>query len=285
MAETWFDLPYFYIFNGNNLVDGQSYEELTVPVQEDADFHLRAIHRISSVGRMTNLLDQNGRRVMRGVAVDPELAVLLPQEIVYEKGSQIRFSIQNVQRANNTYLDLTTKVYLAKIVFAGVKRFRGPVAEYLRELNYPSTMKKYRKQHFAEAFSFSVNWYANEGLVPPWGPPTPPRDFHFEFDNHTFEWQTVSWINANDGSAITSDDLIEVLPYDLSGRAMASEHAPLSAMNYLPGLEHAVFPIVPLAWMPQSMIHISVRSVMTDATVTLPLNVRMVMFGARRLPC
>jgi hypothetical protein len=285
MAETWFDLPYFYIFNGNDLVDGQSYEDLVVPVQEDADFHLRAIHRISSVGRMTNLLDQNGRRVMRGVAVNPSLPVLLPQEIVYEKGSQIRFSIQDVQRDNSMYIDMTTTVYLAKIVFAGVKRFRGPVAEYLRELNYPSTMKKYRKQYFAEAFDLSITWYANEGMGPPWGPPTPPRDFHFEFDNHTFECQAVSWINVNAGFPIASDNLIEVLPYDLSGRALASEHVPISAVNYSPGTEHAVFPMVPLAWMPQSMMHLSVRSVMTDTTFTLPLNIRMVMYGARRMPC
>ena len=282
MAETWFDLPFFYVFDGSGLVDGAKYESLSIAVQDDAEFRLRSIHGISSVGRLMNLIDQDGKQVLRGgLSVELSLPLLLHQEILYESGSQIRFGISNVSRLSALYSDMATRQYRAKVVFAGVKRFRGPAAEQLKAMHYPVSMQRYQLRYYAIGHDYTVNWY---GKTPPaWANDEPSRLFEFEVDDRGLEVYACQWTNQS--GALVDGNSIEVMPYDLSNRALANDYVPLSVLNYSPGQEENLFPMAPLFWPPQSMIRFRIRSVMTDTASPFPLNLRLTMFGARRIPC
>lgn len=282
MAETWFDLPFYYVFDGKGLVDGAKFENLSIAVQDDAEFRMRAIHNVSSVGRLLNLLDEDGRQVLRSLyGVELSLPVLLPEEIVYRPGSQIRFSLTNINRAFALYSDGITRQYLSKIVFAGVKRFHGSAAEQIKSLYYPPSIERYQLRYYVAGYDYVVNWYGK--IAPSWTSDQPGRLFQFEVDDRGLEVYAVQWTSQS--GSFVGNNQIEVLPYDLSNRALANDHVPVSILNYAPGLEEQLFPMAPLYWPPQSMVRFGVRSVMTDTSPLFPLSVRLTMFGARRIPC
>lgn len=281
MAETWFDLPYYYVFDGRGLVDGARYENLNVSVQDDAEFRLRAIHGISNVGQLMNLIDQDGKQVFRGPSIAITEPLLLPEEIVYEPGSQIRFGLSNVSRAFSLYSNGTTREYLAKIVFAGVKRFNGSAAEQIKSMHYPQGVEKFKQIYYGRGASYTVNWYGK--VAPAWVQDQPPRLFQSELDDRGMDVFAVQWV-AQNGLLLTNNQ-IEVMPYDITNRSLANDYVPVGVMNYAPGMEEQLFPAVPLYWPPQSMIRFGIRSVMTDTSAPFPLTFQLTLFGARRIPC
>lgn len=282
MAEAWFDLPFYYVFNGEGLVDGTRYDGLSIAVQDDAEFRLRAIHGVSSVGRLMSLVDQHGKQVLRGPSVEISLPLLIPEELVYEPGSQIRFGVSNVLRSSGGYSN-SQREYRAKIVFAGVKRFRGPAAEQLQGLHYPASMLKYQRRYYCWSHTFTVDWFGKE--PPNYLQPVPPRVIQFEVDNRGLEVYAWQLAVGNGSGGLVNGSQIEIMPYEISGRALASDYVPADVLNYAPGAEENLFPAVPLYWPPQSMVRFGVRSVMTDVSAPFPLTVNLTMFGARRIPC
>lgn len=120
------DVPFIYLFNGNDLVNGQSYvsrPEISVKLDSDAQFILRRIAGVSSVADFFTYRNPNSTSyvwqppyAMAGQQAD---IGVLPEKI-YPPNGQIRFDLLQVAKA--VALSGGTD-YLAYIAFQGAKRF------------------------------------------------------------------------------------------------------------------------------------------------------------------
>jgi hypothetical protein len=128
-----------------------------------------------------------------------------------------------------------------------------------------------------------VDWLGK--AAPSFTQPLPPQQVQFEVDNRGLEVYAWQFAMGNGSGSLVSGFQIEIMPYEISGRALANDYVPAGVMNYAPGAEENLFPMAPLYWPPQSMVKFGVRSVMTDTAAPFPLVVNLTMYGARRIPC
>ncbi len=119
------DVPFIYLFDGNDLVNGQDYvSRLNVKLDSDSQFILRRIAGVSSVAEFFTYRNNSGSYVwLPPSAVSGQQADIgVPFEKTYGgiNAAQIRFDLLSVTKA---VAASGGSDYLAYIAFQGVKRF------------------------------------------------------------------------------------------------------------------------------------------------------------------
>jgi len=138
------DVPFIYLFNGNDLVNGNDYvNQLSVKLDADSEFLLRRIAGASSVGELFGYRNNSGSYAVKPpistVGQQSDLSVV-PEKIYggQQSAGVIRFDILSVAKA--VALSGGTD-FLAYIAFQGAKRFPWdiepvPCAYRLRSYDY-----------------------------------------------------------------------------------------------------------------------------------------------------
>lgn len=275
--QDYFDLPFYYVQDMSSFADGQSYDGLSIPIDRDAEFRLRAVFGIYLVcAGGLYFYDGQGRPVTPAGFIYPGNQPLIIQpEIVYPPAGQIRFNIKNVQRANYAYANPATRAYYSRLVFAGVKRFTGQVARNM--LDYQKGRFEYKHRPYIQTANLDVNVTSH---VPPYPSTTlrPPFTSRIEIDNHDFD---VFSLLAS--PALASNKLL-IMPYDAAGRQLANEFVPSSFLAWQPHRPWACFPSTPILYVSGSSIRFDWMSLYTDND-TLPVTIPFSFAGARRIPC
>lgn len=275
--QDYFDLPFYYVQDFSGFVDGQSYDGLSLPIDRDAEFRLRAVFGIDLVctGGLY-FYDGSGRPATPGGFIHPGNQPLLIQpEIVYPPAGQIRFNVRTVSRASYSYANPATRAYYSRLVFAGVKRFTGSAARNM--LDYHKSRSDYRHQPYIRTGDLEVTVTSH---VPPY-PSTqlrPPFTSRIEIDNHDFDLFSLL------ASPPLAGNKLLIMPYDAAGRQLASDFIPSAFLAWQVHRPWACFPNTTLLYVSNSSIRFDWMSLYTDLD-TLPATVHFSFSGARRIPC
>jgi len=272
----YFDLPFFYVYDASPLANGQSYDGLSLAVDRDAEFRLRAVFGINLVcSGGLYFHDGAGRPVTPRGFIHPGSQPLLVQpEIVYPPAGQIRFSLSNVQRAAHNYTG-SQKAYYSVLGFYGVKRFTGATAQ--RMIEQSRSKAPYRYYPYQIRNDLTVNIYSH--IPPGFTQEEAPRQFLVEVDNYGYDWFALA------GEPDLLANKLLLMPYDSSGtRQLASDFVPSSFLAWRPHRPWACFPSAPVFFPASSQMRIDWKSRYTDAD-TLPAVVPITLIGARRIGC
>lgn len=281
--EEYFDLPYIYVYDARGLIDGETYIDLSLQLNDPAEFRLRAVGGIPDVaavaalGGAVSVKTENGFDVGRLPVISGYRALVIP-ELVYHPGSQIRFSIYNVARRYITFTDPSGGCYAPYLLFVGVKRYRGSIAEDLRR-QY-SYGRNYYLYPYVVSTTLPVLYSAN--IVPSTNRNTS-WDFTYQMDDADFELLSLSAVPRNGTN-------YEIIPYDLSGRTLTSDFVPIDRLSVLTAtgnLWSNLFPVIPLYYPQGSIVRITVRS-LADADVAFgafPRDTTLNLIGMKRIPC
>ena len=274
--EDYFDLPFFYVYDASVLANGQSYDGLSLAVDRDAEFRLRAVFGINLVcSGGLYFYDGSGRPVTPRGFIHPGSQPLLVQpEIVYPPAGQIRFNLSNVQRAAHNYTG-TQKAYYSRLCFYGVKRFTGGRARSM--LDQQKSSAEFRHFPYQIRNDLTVNIYSH--IPPGFTQEEAPRQLRIEVDNYGYDWFALA------GEPDLLANKLLLMPYDSSGtRQLASDFVPSSFLAWRPHRPWACFPSSPLFFPANGILRLDWMSRYTDAD-TLPAVVPVTLIGARRIGC
>lgn len=265
--EGFVDTPYIYVYDGNPLTDGVSYQRLSTRLEGDCDFLLRRIAGLTSISPTILLYSGQGQPIssapLRAGAVLP-----FAPEIRYAADGEIIFDLGSVARTN---FACGTTIYTARLVFQGVKRRRSSVGQ-----------ADVHGVPFSYAYDLTVDWYRYLSL--PAAQVEASRPFYVEVSDYDFLLQGLRIANA-DGSALTTG-VIEVRLYDDRGRSLSSAPVPqqwLNAALISSGIGNC-FPTPGVLYRKGSVLRFDVTSMICNTDPSFPRLFRMELFGLRRLP-
>jgi hypothetical protein len=261
MLET----PFIYVYDGTGLTDGQSYRARTVLLDGDSDFVLRKVAGAALVAPTFRLYDGKGRPC----SSDPWRAgnhLTIAPEIVYERGSAIRFDVEAVSR---TFITCANPIFASYICFQGVKRWHAPG----RPVNRRMTVSPWS---FTQ--DLTVDWFHYVGSTS--GPRAAGRNFYVAVDDFEFELQNISIINTA-GTAMSSAVILFRL-FDAGGRATSDQPVPQMVVNARSDGWGGCFPVPSLVYPVGSKIRFEVVSMVCNSDTAKNLQFRFE--GQRRLP-
>ena len=281
--ETYFDLPYIYVFDASGLVNGATYNDLSITLDDPSEFRLRAVGGIPDVaaaassGGGVSIRTPNNFDIGTLPSLSGYHAPIIP-ELAFPVGSQIRFSIYNVNRRFITFTDGTGGTYgAAKLLFIGVKRYQGSVAQELQS-RYEYGRNYYYSPYTITA-SMSIPYACNITSTL--------RNASFEFAHQISD---VDFELLSLGAPPVAGTNFEYILYDVTGRAMASDYVPADRIGIITGsgtVWSYLWPIMPVYYPTGSIFRVSVKS-LADGNAgfgAFPRTVNWVLHGAKRIPC
>jgi hypothetical protein len=162
----YFDQPFVYVFDGDDLTDGRDYRNLAVTTFSGADFLLRRVGGQDRVADRMQLLDVLSRKVFNAPYRTNFHDFPMDPEMMFPAATGIVFDLFNVARVLKT--SGLFSVPLSQIVFQGTRRFRG-------QRRPPGYL--YSDDEFGYVFDLDINW----------SPTDAPRKFSIEIHDFDFE--------------------------------------------------------------------------------------------------
>ena len=265
--QTFYDLPFIYVYDGDALVDGRDYADTSVLLLNNSDFILRRICGVNNLAHTFRYRDaQRMNRIQWLSQVNNDI-VSVPESL-YPAASQLGFDLGNVLRANNTGGGQTH--YYSQIGFQGVRRFYGTETP---ESNY-----RYYDRPYTIRFDFTI---FDTGLASPlqYNVVVPDRDF--ELLSITALIDKTGGRSANPTVQAAHDfkmTLYDARQNQLSNAPVVDEYLCAGGANY-----NSIFP-VPTIWYPvNSVIRFDIQSLLLAAQV--PASVTLLFNGLWRFPC
>lgn len=271
----FYDQPFFYVFDADNLTDSQDYQNLVTPVISQGDFILRRVCGLPNVASAMRFRDKNQfNRQRDAVNFGTDYAVV--PEIVYPSDSQINFDLVDVTRANTPNAEPGSEPnYYSQIGFMGVRRFYGQQA--------PRSTYRYHSRPYTITTSVTITETGR--LSPAFTQASGPVPFNILVDSYDFELQCIHAMIQTDGedAAVACTDEVKITLFDQNQQALSN--APVLAA-YLAdnGPDYSsVFPCPPLLYQANSLIRFNVTSLLTSAQA--PATLTLDFIGAWRFPC
>lgn len=286
-SRQFYDMPFFYVFDGDVLTDGRSYDRLQIPVIPDSEFHLRRIVGANtmvdySAGPATGrfqIWTQGGSRIFSNPQRMQNNMAVVP-ELVYPPGGQIRFDVSNVSRAAN--VGVGGPALYPQMVFQGVRRYYGqsplttPYRYYEKPQTYTVTFtldyaygSEFRRYiQTMNEYDFSLHGIAISQLLGASGE-VPVPGFWQPLTPDTLKM----YLYTSGGSRLSN------LPVNGSFYLYNSSPQP-GVINNPPG---GVFPCPPVVYPVGSNIQFDIYSLALPATV--PVQIQVTFIGVWRLPC
>jgi len=284
-SRQYYDMPFLYTFDGDDLTDGQSYDRLQVPVIADSEFHLR---RIVGANTMVNyspavptgrfqVYTQGGSRIFSTAQAMQSNMALVP-ELVYPPGGQIRFDVANVSRASNA--GVGGPALFPQLAFQGVRRYYGqsPLTTPYRYYEKPQTY----------TVTFTINYaYGSEF-----------RRYIQTMNEYDFSLHAISIQQLLGASGevpvpglwtAVQRNLFKMFLYTSGGSRLSNTPVNAAYLNYtsqgagISSLGGGVFPCPPVVYPVGSNIQFDVYSLALPATI--PVQVQVTFIGVWRLPC
>jgi hypothetical protein len=269
------DRPFIYVYDADALTDGLSYDDLAVPVHIDSEFRLRRIAgrpEVTATGLIQVRSDQRRNLFQRPSHIPAEQAIV--PELVYAPGSAIGFDLTAVLRTNNATTG--TPCYFSQLAFQGVRRFASGAP---RDTTY-----RYYDKPFCWATDIVVNWSGR--LFPGETVIAGGRQFNVDIRDYDFALHYIALTEqlvGLAGAVQPANQSVKLMLYDCDGNQLSS--APVcdfflgaGSRNY-----NSLFPVPPLVYPAGSQILFDVHSLLANAS--LPCNLEVAFFGARRIPC
>lgn len=251
--QGYLDFPYFYVFDATQLVNGQTYLNLPIQIQGDADFVCRRVTGIRTVlpaNGLYQIYSGGGGQWFQAPCYASSASRTALPERIYPYDSAITFDLYNVLRATGPASLLTPAAYLA---FQGVKRFRVPVSPGI-----PSGITPYRYREAKYTYQATI-------AVPPAG--GAPSVFTVELHNRDFELERISITNTATGVALATIDFLIMLQ-DSNGHNFSN--IPLNpdflnnAFARWPVVK-SVFPVPPVVYPAGGAIRFEITSLLFPA--------------------
>jgi hypothetical protein len=275
MPESYYDLPFFYTFDGDDLTDGTSYNNLAVPLENVSDFILRRIVGVPNVASKFRYRDENLRDRMSALYTSPRDILVVP-EIRFAPDTQFSFDLGTVTRANVPYAaGGSTPNYLSQIALQGVRRYYGQ--------RVPVTAYRHHDRPYAITQQYTIDWTGR--LSPAYTVKANPRQFSFLVDDYDFELQNIEMLLTKPGAAaVPCTGFLKIRLYDCNQQAMSTAPVLDSYVNSANGGNWAsIFPVPTVLYPANSIIRFDIESLLVEADMNSTLTVNFI--GMRRYPC
>lgn len=272
----YYDLPFVYVFNADNLTDGLNYRDLSVPMLTGSDFLLRRICGRPNVAAGIRYRDETGQNRSNRVYSMARDQVVVP-ELIYTPDSQISFDLDTVLRGNWPYIGIPGSIpnYWSQIAFQGVRRFYGQ-SEVL------STYEYYTKPY---AITVQATITQTGRMAPAYQIQTDPIQASVQVENYDFELHRITATiikNAVVPVEVVVDAAMKLRIYDAWGQAMMSDLV-LDVFLTENGPDwNSCFPCPTMMYPAGSLIKVDVQSLLLDTEVPATLNVEF--HGVQRYP-
>lgn len=268
------DKPFIYAYDGDALTDATSPANLSLPIQQDADFIIRRVTGLETVADKI-LLRGDRQEQWSSAPVHFLYDYAVVPERQYASGSFIGFDLLTVLKAFNAGGGGATAPY-PQIIFQGVKRYKGtaPVVE-------PSTYP-YRLYGYTYELDVIVTWrrFVNPAAG---GAVEIPRTFVIPVMNYDFELCQIS-VNRYDGVVCSTDLKLQLYNKDSSSLFNVPVLLQYLQDNNENNNYNGVFPCPPVLYPAGSQIKFDVTSLLTSATTT-PITYAFCFKGMQRFPC
>ncbi|MFN7996959.1 MAG: hypothetical protein U0Q18_25315 [Bryobacteraceae bacterium] len=288
------DFPFIYGLDLSSYGTGDTFYDLALRMDGDADFILRRIFGFTlALNNGTGKFRYKNRWGSYAISdpmllPSPTLGALcdswpvLPEKL-YPAGGAIKMDLLNT----NPYAPCTFNgqpVYQpGNLYFQGVKRFpiTGPKCFY-------ETPYRYREVPFSYKYGgdngLVLNWYqhTNGGL-------NAPQTFQVDVVNYDFELQGITSSYVGE-SVLTSYTNFQIVLYDSSGLATSNMPVMCSMLQdqnfaLINALDVGVFPVPPLIYRVNSKIKFDIYSMVCPGDVNAPYTIDLTFHGVQRVPC
>lgn len=258
-----YDLPFFYVFDGRGLTDGLDAENLSVQIEADSDFLLRAVYGLDLLiptGSSQFRHADHGNWFSNPLTSAPLIYTCVPQKS-YPLSSQIRFDLFTVTRAADT------GVFRAFLGFQGVRRYRGTggygVSSYESNYNY-----------YERPMGYEATFIMDPAV-------TDPVEQFVSIQTYDFELQRV--LIANNDTALAVDEFAITLYHPNGFWRMMQQPVPISFIaDNVTGLDRdSGFPVPPMVYPAKSILKFDILSLL--AVADPPQVYRVVFEGVQRI--
>ena len=258
-----YDLPFFYVFDGRDLTDGAIEENLSVQIEADSDFLLRALYGLDLLipTGSSQLQHMDSSNWFSNPLTAAPLVYTCVPEKSYPASSQIRFDLFTVTRA------MDTGVFRSFLGFQGVRRYRGvggyDVASYESGYNYYERPMAYEQ-------TFTMDPGVSETV-----------ERFVSIQTYDFELQRI--LIANGDAALTVDEFAITIYHPNGFWRMMEEPVPISFIaDNVTGLDRdSGFPVPPMVYPAKSIIKFDILSLLAVAD---PVQIYRIVFeGVQRV--
>lgn len=284
------DFPYIYVFDGHALVSGQTYRNLSVRMDGEAEFILRGIFGWETIMGVASKFqyrnNHNSYKFSAPMIVSGQLGAfstvpapfpVVPEER-YAPNGAISFDLYGVvpsagcrDQQNGTMLG-----------FAGVKRMPANYCFY-------ETQYHYRELPYTYKFSLTVDWAGADAA----GNLLPPKIFTIPINDRDFELQRLRIANTSVGAAFNT---FQMVLFDNARRATSSGPVPWiyladqssTAAGPLASFVNGSFtvhPTPPLVYMVNGVIQFAIYSNYCTGDGNAPYTFDMCFDGVQRMAC
>lgn len=279
------DFPFAYVLDATGLMNGNTYQDIQIPLQGDSDFILRHIAGVTSciasaaAGGRWNYKGHarqyaNGNQ-STGIVAIPNWSVV--PEKLFKYNESIWIDLYDVQKATNACGG--TPIPYSYIAFFGVKRFNETQGYRTQATPY-----KYREMPQRWELSLTISQAAFASGTTP----NPPQRIIQTMDNYDFELLRISiGQQGSTGTLLTQDFSITL--YDPNMHQLSNLPLPqgyLNAGKPTPSTQppyQGCFPVPSIVYPAGSAITIDVTSLLCGTSVPQKYDVSFE--GIWRLPC
>jgi len=267
----YFDQPFWYVYNGDNLTNGQDARNVGITTYSGSDFILRRVAGMDRLCTQFQLRDNLWRLLFdttQGAYTAGFNDFPLVPELLYPASAGITFDLLNVQKVLNSGLSAAP---LSQIVFQGVRRFQG----YKRPPSYP-----YWEDEFSYPITFNITTAPN----------SPPVKYAIDIYDFDFELlRILEVINPGSGGGLPGDNVAcKIMLYDQVYEQVFS--APViddlmmdNSVGY-----RGIVPVPGIVYRIGQQIKFDVTSMITPDVGSggvIPVSVQLKFQGVRRRPC
>lgn len=275
--EGFIDVPYMYGYDASKLTDGNGYQNLSLTLDNDSDFHMR---RVVGANLCVNpnatgsfqILDKSQAQffqspirpgIITAPAGNPNNGVIsgswpVAPESVYPAGSNMTFALNGVLR--NFTAD-NPNIYNSQLGFWGIRRF--PRSAFWTH----KTRYAFHELPYTYQLGVAVNWsHWTNGSGS--GVPQAARQFQIPILETDFELCAIG-VTYSNGQPVTTNDFQFQL-YDPSGsRFLSSSPMNLPYWNFNAPFQYGqpVYPVPSLVWPAKGLILFQITSMLPVGTV------------------
>lgn len=258
----YFDQPFLYVFDADNLTDGVDYRRLRITTFSGADFLLRRVGGQDRAATNMQLRDVMARLIFNDPFNTNFQDFPIVPEIMYPAASDITFDLLPVQRFLKS--DPPFNIPLSQIVFQGVRRFKG----YRRPPSYP-----YWEDEWSYPFELTIDWDFRD---------TRPRRFAINVEDCDFELLQITE-DINNVVPPGFDTSMKLQLYDQVNEQVFSAPVIDDLMMDNSTDYRGIVPVPGIVYRIGQQIRFDVTSLLLPAEV--PGTAMLWFHGVRRRPC
>lgn len=275
MPDTYYDLPFIYVYNGDALTDLANYSDIAQPFDNISDFILRRIAGVPYVAAKFRYRDINRRNRSSALHASYNDILVVP-ELRFTPDSQLTFDLETVGKGSIPYVAVgSVPNYYSQIAFQGVRRYYGQ--------STPETSYRAYDKPFTITQEFTVSQTGR--VAPAYQVKNNPVQYNFLVEDYDFELQAISMdiIKAGRGTPTVCDRDLKITLYDPNQQALSNAPVLDSYITFNAPSFNSAFPTPTLLYPANSIIRFDIESLLVEADV--PAAVRINFIGMKKYPC